>query len=73
MPASREDFDTAGTEKAAKPIAGKSMKYMDKPQSFLLGSLRPGQRRVQLTVITPLRRPLLAGTQTTGAQTIPFE
>jgi len=49
------------------------MKYMDKPQSFLLGSLRPGQRRVQLTVITPLRAPLLAGTQTTGAQTIPFE
>ncbi len=73
MPASCEDFDAAGTEKSAKPIAGKCMKYMDKPQSFQLCSVRSGQRRVQLTVITPLRRPLLAGTQITGAQTIPFE
>jgi len=73
MPASCEDFDTADAEKSAKPIAGKCMKYMEKPQSFQLGSLRPGQRRVQLTVITPLRRPLHAGTQITGAQPIPFQ
>jgi hypothetical protein len=43
-----------------------------KPQSFQLGSLRPGQRRSRLTVITPLRPALLAGTQIAGAQTIPF-
>jgi len=45
----------------------------DKPQSFQLGSLRPGQRRARLTVPAPLRPALLAGTQITGAQTIPFD
>jgi len=44
----------------------------DKPQSFQLGPLRPGQRRAGLTVLAPRRPALLAGTQITGAQTIPF-
>jgi hypothetical protein len=44
-----------------------------KPQSFQLGSLRPGHRRADLTVFIPLRPALLAGTQITAAQTMAFE
>jgi hypothetical protein len=57
------------------PPSRMTVKILDmrkKPQSFQLGSLRPGQRRSWLTVITPLRSALLAGTQIAGAQRIPF-
>ncbi len=51
----------------------KRLNCMDEPQSFELGFLRPGLRRAGLTVFTPRRPTLLAGTQNPCVQTIPFK
>ncbi len=51
----------------------KRLKYLDKPQPFELGLLRPGLRRAGLTVFTPRRPALLAVTQNPCVQTIPFK
>ncbi len=49
----------------------KTLNYNGNPQSFQLGLPRPGQRRTRLTVFTPRRLVLLAGTHNTSVQTIP--
>ena len=61
--------------KGKRPPSRRSFKHlndMNKPQSFELGLLRPGRRRVGLTVLAPRHPALLAGTQSPCVQTVPF-
>jgi hypothetical protein len=66
-------FRQGGRGKDRQASRRKMLGLHAKLQSSELGPSRPGPRRETLTVLAPRRLSLLARTQITGVQTIPFK
>ncbi len=62
-----------GRKRPSSRLTAKPLRYKNILLSFQRALLRFGQRRENLVVFTPRHFPLLARSQNTGAQTIPFK
>ncbi len=72
IPVSGEDFDKAETKKTPERNKYNLLETLEFCEPFELASMRSELRRAKLTVLAPRHFALLAGTQISRVQTIPF-